>query len=35
MTKKSVSFQLVPPHNHQANLAERVIQPFKNHYQAV
>ena len=32
MRKNSISFQLVPSHNHRANLAERAIQPFKNHF---
>ena len=27
-----VTFQLVPPHNHRANAAERAIQTFKNHF---
>ena len=26
-----VVFQLVPPHNHRANAAERAIQTFKTH----
>ena len=32
MLKHSVQFQLVPPHNRIANLAERAIQTFKNHF---
>jgi hypothetical protein len=34
MTKSSVNYQLVPPHIHRANLAERAIQTFKNHFKA-
>ena len=34
MSKKRVDFQLVPPHNHRANAAERAIQAFKNHFKA-
>ena len=34
MKKHSVNFQLVPPHNHRANLAERAIQTFKTHFEA-
>ena len=34
MIKNKVQFQLVPPHNHRANLAERAIQTFKNHLKA-
>ena len=32
MAEKDISFQLVPPHNHRANLAERAIQTFKAHF---
>ena len=28
------TYQLVPPHTHRRNLAERVIQAFKNHFKA-
>ena len=31
MTEKDERFQLVPPHLHRRNLAERAIQTFKNH----
>lgn len=31
MENKNTTFQLVPPHNHRANLAERAIQTFKCH----
>jgi hypothetical protein len=31
-TDASVAFQLIPPHNHRANAAERAIQTFKNHF---
>ena len=34
LEKQKVQFQLVPPHNHRANLAERSIQTFKNHFKA-
>ena len=34
MLNHNVQFQLVPPHNHIANLAERAIQTFKNHFKA-
>lgn len=27
-----ITYQLVPPHSHRANLAERAIQIFKNHF---
>jgi hypothetical protein len=33
--KKNCSIQMVPPDNHQKNLAERAIQTFKNHFKAV
>ena len=32
MTYKNERFQLMPPHLHQRNLAERAIQTFKNHF---
>ena len=32
MTAKDERFQLVPPHLHRRNSAERVIQTFKNHF---
>ena len=34
MEKRKASFQLVPPHSHRANAAERAIQTFKNHYKS-
>ena len=34
MKKRKVSHQLVPPHNHRANAAERAIQTFKSHFKA-
>ena len=34
LTKNNTSFQLVPPHTHRRNLAERAIQTFKNHFKA-
>ena len=34
MLKDKVQLQLVPQHNHRANLAERAIQTFKNHFKA-
>ena len=33
-TKAAVQWQYVPPHSHRANLAERAIQTFKNHFKA-
>ena len=32
--KKEIKYQLVPPHIHKANAAERVIQTFKDHFLA-
>ena len=29
MAKENITYQLVPPHNHRVNLAERAIQTFK------
>ena len=34
MTKSKTSYQLVPPHTHRANAAERAIQTFKAHFTA-
>ena len=34
MHKENITFQLVPPHIHRANLAERAIQTYKNHFKA-
>ena len=34
MIDKKITYQLVPPHNHRTNLAERAIQTFKNHFKA-
>jgi hypothetical protein len=34
MLMKNISYQLVPPHIHRTNLAERAIQTFKNHFKA-
>jgi hypothetical protein len=33
--RKKCTIQLVPPDNHQQNLAEQAIQPFKNHFKAI
>jgi hypothetical protein len=33
--RKNCTIQLVPPDNHQQNLAERAIQTFKNHFKAI
>ncbi len=33
--RKNCSIQLIPPDNHQQNLAERAIQTFKNHFKAI
>ena len=35
MLEKEVSYQLVPPHVHRVNAAERAIQMFKNHFKAI
>ena len=35
MTKRNISFQLVPPHLHRANAAERAIRTWKNHFIAI
>eukprot|EP00978_Attheya_sp_CCMP212_P022995 scaffold69577_cov29-Attheya_sp.AAC.1 len=32
MTKQEIDFQLVPPHIHRRNAAERAIRTFKNHF---
>ena len=32
--KSQVQYQLVPPHTHRANTAERAIQTFKNHFKS-
>ena len=34
MTDNEISYQLVPPHVHRANLSERAIQTFKAHFKA-
>ena len=34
LKKYDIDFQLVPPHIHRANLAERAIQTFKHHFKA-
>ena len=34
MNKEKINFQLVPPRIHRANLAERAIQTYKNHFKA-
>jgi hypothetical protein len=33
--KNSMTFQLVPPHNHCQNIAEKAIQTFKAHFIAI
>jgi hypothetical protein len=35
LTSTSVDFQLVPPHNHRRNAAERAIRTWKNHFIAI
>ena len=35
LRKKQVHFQLVPPHVHRRNAAERAIRTFKNHFLAI
>ena len=32
LLKDNIRHQLVPPHTHRTNLAERTIQTFKNHF---
>ena len=34
MESNKIKYQLVPPHNHRANLAERAIQSFKHHFKS-
>ena len=34
LNQKNVKYQLVPPHSHRNNLAERAIQTFKSHFKA-
>ena len=34
LQKKDIAYQLVPPHIHRANAAERAIQTYKNHFLA-
>jgi hypothetical protein len=34
-SRKKCSIQLIPPDNHQQNLAERAIPTFKNHFKAI
>ena len=34
LKKHNTTFQLVPPHSHRRNLAERAIQTWKNHFKA-
>ena len=34
LTKNDTTYQLVPPHTHRRNLAERGIQTFKNSFKA-
>jgi hypothetical protein len=33
--QKNCMIQLVPPHNHRQNLAERAIQTFKSHFKSI
>ena len=35
LRQKGIDFQLVPPHNHRRNAAERAIQTFKNHFVSI
>ena len=32
--ERQITYQLVPPHTHRRNLAERAIQTYKNHFKA-
>ena len=34
INEQHITYQLVPPQNHRANLAERAIQTFKSHFKA-
>ena len=34
MRKKHITYQMVLPHYHRANLAERATQTFKNHFKS-
>lgn len=34
LEKENINWQLIPPHNHQANAAERAIQTFKHHFKS-
>ena len=34
MEDNNTTYQLVPPHDHRNNLAERAIQTFKHHFKA-
>ena len=34
LTQNKPRYQLVPPHTHMRNLAERTIQTFENHFKA-
>ena len=33
-TRKHITCQMVPPHNHRENLAKRAIQKFEKHFKA-
>ena len=35
MEKENITYQLVPPHNHRANAAERAIQTFTSHFKSI
>lgn len=35
MTDKNINYQLVPPHNHRANSAERAIQTLKEYFKTI
>ena len=34
LDENQTTYQLMPPHTHRRNLAERAIQTFKNHFKA-
>ena len=34
MRKKHITYQIVPPHKHRANFAERAIRTFENQFKA-
>ena len=35
ITEHKIKYELVPPHNHRRNIAEKAIQTFKNHFVSI